>query len=942
MKINSPEELDQLGLTPYEDSSLLQDDRYKSVESYLLNLIQTTPELSKRPPRPYQLRYACLGVLRENNLYAHTQGTGKCVAKGTQLLMFDGSIKLVEDIRVGDKLMGPDSKSRKVLSLARGREMMYRVTPTKGDPYVVNESHILSLKASGAIATYRTQGWAGYNTRPANSRSYKHGEIVNISVKEYLKQNANFKARALGYRVGVNFPAKKTLLDPYILGVWLGDGTSSAPWVTTMDSSIVDSLDTFATSIGLTLKKGPLKKPNDKARNYYITGKRGKKGSNPFTNALRTLGIFNNKRIPREYLINDRETRLAVLAGLLDTDGYLSNNCYEISSSRDELAEDILFLARSLGFAAYNHKRMKKCCNPGYEKETLVNVISISGDTDKIPVRIGYKKASSRKQRKNALVTGIKVEAVGEDDYYGFTISGDHLFLLGDFTVTHNTYVASLMIHAIYKNNLSKLRPGTIHILAPKHTLKLVWLKKELALTGLAKYAEVIDSERTARLSKMPIWIYHYDLLKRESKETSKPLYKLFKKRFAPNLLIIDECHRNRLGSFRSAAVRELRKKAKRVLGLTGTPMDGWVEHLSSILAIIYRQNTNEFPYTAGSFTRKYTRVELQSRDYVTAAENGKSVKRRPSPGVAKDQLPSFYQATKHLIHRLTFQDPEVSPHVKFPKTDHQVLKLEADVSHRDFYNDLHQKIMTLIASAINELDTGTSSRMKVRQNVLTHLNALRAAANHPWEMKDVKSFSRTNTAKIDKIVELVKLYKQQNRKVIVFTNRIAVGREITKTLKSNNLNIIRIYDQDVGASPKKLSQDDRDKRIEQFQEDPNIDCLVGNLDLMSEGLTLVEASVVIHHDHDWKSTAWSQGNNRVVRPGQDYDPVPVYDLVIANSVDDYIYQAMRRKAIATLQTIDKNFDTMEAAMIDPIDVARSMMTNERDNNGRSNPPTSS
>ena len=61
-------------------------------------------------------------------------------------MMHDGTIKLVQDILVGDKLMGDDSTPRNVLSLARGRETMYKVIPTKGDSYTVNESHILSLK----------------------------------------------------------------------------------------------------------------------------------------------------------------------------------------------------------------------------------------------------------------------------------------------------------------------------------------------------------------------------------------------------------------------------------------------------------------------------------------------------------------------------------------------------------------------------------------------------------------------------------------------------------------------------------------------------------------------------------------------------------------------------------------------------------------------------
>lgn len=110
-------------------------------------------------------------------LFVLPTGGGKCLGAGTPVLMFDGSIKPVESIRVGDLLMGPDSKPRTVLSLARGREALYRVTPVKGDPYVVNESHILSLR---------------------NERS---GVVKNIPVCDYLAEPLHWRTRNPGWRV---------------------------------------------------------------------------------------------------------------------------------------------------------------------------------------------------------------------------------------------------------------------------------------------------------------------------------------------------------------------------------------------------------------------------------------------------------------------------------------------------------------------------------------------------------------------------------------------------------------------------------------------------------------------------------------------------------------------------------------------------------------------
>jgi hypothetical protein len=76
-------------------------------------------------------------------------GCGKCHQLNTPIMLYNGKIKMVQDIRVGDLLMGDDSTPRKVMSLARGEDEMYEIIPIKGDTYTVNQVHILCLKATG-------------------------------------------------------------------------------------------------------------------------------------------------------------------------------------------------------------------------------------------------------------------------------------------------------------------------------------------------------------------------------------------------------------------------------------------------------------------------------------------------------------------------------------------------------------------------------------------------------------------------------------------------------------------------------------------------------------------------------------------------------------------------------------------------------------------------
>jgi replicative DNA helicase len=101
---------------------------------------------------------------------------GKCFGKGTRILMYSGDVKPVEEIQVGDVLMGDDSTPRRVLSLARGREAMYWVRQKKAVDYRVNESHILSLKHN------------------------QDNTVLNIPLMDYLACSINFQSSYQGYR----------------------------------------------------------------------------------------------------------------------------------------------------------------------------------------------------------------------------------------------------------------------------------------------------------------------------------------------------------------------------------------------------------------------------------------------------------------------------------------------------------------------------------------------------------------------------------------------------------------------------------------------------------------------------------------------------------------------------------------------------------------------
>jgi replicative DNA helicase len=132
-------------------------------------------------------------------ILAARPGMGKCLGKGTKVVMYDGSLKKVEDIQVGEQLMGDDSTPRTVLSLARGRERMYWIRQKHGIDYRVNESHILSLKDAG-------------------------GQVRDIAVTDYLRQSIAAQQQQKGYKVAVSFPEQPLAQSPYEVGLQVSAG----------------------------------------------------------------------------------------------------------------------------------------------------------------------------------------------------------------------------------------------------------------------------------------------------------------------------------------------------------------------------------------------------------------------------------------------------------------------------------------------------------------------------------------------------------------------------------------------------------------------------------------------------------------------------------------------------------------------------------------------
>lgn len=404
-----------------------------------------------------QLEFIRMAVTGENIFLTASAG---CHAMDTEILMYNGSVKKVQNIHINELLMGDDSTPRKVLKLITGNDTMYQITNVKNESYEVNGDHILCLTYTnnkslrydqrvGRIAKYRV-GWfcnitikeksKGFDTKNEAEyffNSIIENKIVEISVKEFLTLSKTMQKDLKEYKVKIEYPLRDVPIDPYMIGFWLGDGGSNGAGITCQDATV---LKYFA--YNLPQYNCYLQYTNNYT--YRINGNgSGKKGCNYFITTLNQLNLVHNKHIPKKYKINSRENRLKLLAGLMDSDGNLAHDkcTFEFvqCAKHEQLVDDVIDLARSLGFACNKRQKKTTWTYKGIKYEGIAFRTTICGaGVEEIPTLCPRKKANSRQQIKNTLVSGITIKQLEKANYYGFQVDNNHRYVMGSFTVTHN------------------------------------------------------------------------------------------------------------------------------------------------------------------------------------------------------------------------------------------------------------------------------------------------------------------------------------------------------------------------------------------------------------------------------------------------------------------------------------------------------------------------
>lgn len=329
------------------------------------------------------------------------------------------------DIQIGDKVVGKDGKPTEVLGIyPQGVLDVYRVKCSDGTSVECSADHL----------------WATMTLN--QKRSGKYSVRTTQQIAETVRDKYRRKVHRIPLTSPVEFAPRRVVVDPYIMGVILGDGNchkKSSVTITNVQQGVLEQ-------VAMRLPKPlALKVTSDEGIQYRISGKKGSRNViRSYLSECRLLGKRSfEKWVPDDYLYNSVEIRLSLLRGLMDTDGSIfkhrNGNCrVQYYSTSPKLAEAVQFLTHSLGGTASIRKREYeelqtskiRHCRPMYVVDMAISVN---------PFQCEEKASKFSPMSPIRLIS--EIEYVGKKECQCIRVAAaDSLYLTEYCIVTHNTF----------------------------------------------------------------------------------------------------------------------------------------------------------------------------------------------------------------------------------------------------------------------------------------------------------------------------------------------------------------------------------------------------------------------------------------------------------------------------------------------------------------------
>jgi len=373
-------------------------------------------------------------------------GVGKEQPHSAKILLPDGTWTTMGAIKAGDRVKTPSGRVATVLQkFPQGVKPVFKLTLQDGSTTRAGAEHLWKCKRdSDRKAVIKTTAQL-YETLNANKTRFDSREIKSAETW-YLPM-----VEPLDYDAPGLLP-----IDPYYLGVLLGDGRmTNGLTFTTADAELKSALEAYLAD-AFDIQFRQMKDDPITWRLVSAASRDGYSpiGSNKLIVALKQLGLYGKrdefKFIPEVYKRASAADRFSLIQGLVDTDGWMSPSlCFDSTSK--QLAEDFVYLVRSLGGRAHMSSHMPTCMHKGkrVSGKCAYNVVANLPIDMGTPCRLTRKKeiyeASRRQNHRWQPIVAIELD--GQEECSCIMLDDpEHLYITDDFIVTHNTHTVMQVV----------------------------------------------------------------------------------------------------------------------------------------------------------------------------------------------------------------------------------------------------------------------------------------------------------------------------------------------------------------------------------------------------------------------------------------------------------------------------------------------------------------
>lgn len=848
-------------------ANLGEDKEYSQIlDRSKLSLFHKTPlDHQTRFFDRYEVGRAQLGL--NGYLLAAAPGAGKAQPLDAKIKI-PGGWTTMGDVRVGDTITAWDGTPTKVTgAFPQGKKDVFEVSFKDGRKVRCCGEHL----------------WRVYDNH-FKSDHPRYMEVIDT--KTLQSRIGSYRRNHIDLIEPEDGPAKDLPLDPYLLGVLIGDGSMSVGSiaVTKTDDEIYDLIEPrLPEGVSLVVNVN-----DSRCQSKYITKNEGVR-HNPLMETLRRMGLYGKKSyekfIPDIYQEGSLQQRLDLLRGLFDTDGTVDKNKGTASycTSSEELALAVQRLLWSVGAIVKISVKQPSYSYLGVKRSgRLAYIVNVRMKDPGLLFNLSRKKALTKDNNQYASRLKLEVASVEKVDVAECQcISIDHpdrLYVTNDFIVTHNT-LTNLMVAEMVDSDY-------VVIVSPNNAVYRVWdaaLKKEYKQPREAWIASEGKPYKNQRFL-----ICHYEALEKMLAEVKRLRGKI--------TVVLDECHNfNEMRSLRTQLFIKLceQSQSQNIIWASGTPIKALggesVPLLKTIDPLFTGQVEESFKKVFGINARRALDILRNRMGFINyRVEKSEFRDEKPTTKELKVKIPNGKDYTVEAVRGRMMEF--INERMEYYKKNYK--------SYEETYLDALKKFESQLTTSEQKSQFREYRRMVevVKQNPDPRFTGFEMKFCNNYEKTQIMSVLSNEDKKkfrsaksvikyvqlkvmgealggilgrartqvhVDMLahIDFEKLMHEAEKKTVVFTSYVEVVKELDRLLQAKGLKPMLVF----GETNKNLTEN-----IGEFEKDEQVDPLIATYPSLSTAVPLVMADLAILLNSPFRSHEMVQAKARLDRLGQD------------------------------------------------------------------------